>query len=45
MFVWMEVLFAAGYRPKLRRRLDERASAAIAKWKAEKAASTAAKKR
>ena len=37
-FVWMEVLFAFGYRPELKLRLDESVEQEITKFKAEKSA-------
>ena len=36
LFVWMEVLFVLGYRPKLRARLDKKVVEEITKWKASK---------
>ena len=35
-FVWLEVLFAFGYRPDLKARLDESVEKEVAKFKAEK---------
>lgn len=37
-FVWMEVLFAFGYRPELKARLDRAVEGELAKLKAEKEA-------
>ena len=36
-FVWMEILFAFGYRPELKARLDESVQKEITKFKAERA--------
>lgn len=36
-FVWLEVLFAFGYRPELKSRLDKAVESEITKHKAEKA--------
>lgn len=38
LFVWLEILFAFGYRPELKARLEESVSKDIAKFKEEKAA-------
>ena len=35
-FVWLEVLFAFGYRPELKSRLDQSVEKEIAKYRAEK---------
>lgn len=35
-FVWLEVLFAFGYRPELKARLDQKVEVEIAKYQAEK---------
>lgn len=35
-FVWLEVLFAFGYRPELKARLDSAVRKEVAKFKAEK---------
>lgn len=43
LFVWIEFLFMCGYRPKLRKRLDEKAVKAIAEWK--KASTTKLKRK
>jgi uncharacterized membrane protein YGL010W len=46
LFVWMEVMFMFGYRPKLRSRLHENTVKAIAEWKGtSKSASAAATKK
>lgn len=37
-FVWLEVLFAFGYRPELKARIDSNVAKEIEKFKAEKAA-------
>ena len=37
LFVWLEILFAFGYRPELKSRLEESVSKDIAKFKEEKA--------
>ena len=37
LFVWLEVLFAFGYRPELKSRLDESVQKEIARFRAEKA--------
>ena len=37
-FVWMELLFACGYRPDLKARVDREVQTRIAKFRAEKAA-------
>ena len=37
-FVWLEILFAFGYRPDLKARLDQSVEKEVAKFKAEKAA-------
>lgn len=42
-FVWLEVLFALGYRPELKSRLNKSVQAELTKLKAEKAAKNAAK--
>ena len=36
-FVWLEILFAFGYRPELKTRLDKNVEVEIEKYKAEKA--------
>ncbi|QIW96931.1 hypothetical protein AMS68_002449 [Peltaster fructicola] len=41
-FVWLEVLFALGYRPELKARLDKSIKSELAKLKAEKASKKAA---
>lgn len=35
-FVWLEILFAFGYRPELKARLDESVAREIAKYRAQK---------
>ena len=37
-FVWLEILFAFGYRPDLKARLDQSVEKEVAKFKAKKAA-------
>lgn len=37
LFVWLELLFAFGYRPELQRRVEKKVQAEIAKFKAAKA--------
>ena len=37
LFVWLEILFALGYRPELKRRVDKMAQQDIAKYRASKA--------
>lgn len=37
-FVWLEVLFAFGYRPELKARLDSKVAKEIEKFRAEKEA-------
>lgn len=37
LFVWLEVLFAMGYRPELKKRLDHAVEQDIAKFRASKA--------
>jgi uncharacterized membrane protein YGL010W len=39
-FVWLEVLFALGYRPELKSRLENAVKKEVAKFKAEKDAKT-----
>ena len=38
LFVWLEILFAFGYRPELKSRLDESVKKEIEKFRADKAA-------
>ena len=38
LFVWLEVLFAFGYRPELKARLDKAVEGEITKYRSEKAA-------
>lgn len=40
-FVWLEILFAFGYRPELKARLDSSVAKEIEKFKAEKKAKDA----
>jgi uncharacterized membrane protein YGL010W len=35
-FVWLEILFALGYRPELKSRLDQAIKAEVAKFKSQK---------
>jgi uncharacterized membrane protein YGL010W len=37
-FVWLEILFAFGYRPELKSRLDNAIEKELKKWRSEKAA-------
>jgi uncharacterized membrane protein YGL010W len=41
LFVWLEILFAFGYRPELKARLDESVEKELTKFKAEKEANKA----
>ena len=43
-FVWLEILFAFGYRPELKSRLDQSVEKEIIRFRAEKAGSTASEK-
>lgn len=42
LFVWLEILFAFGYRPELKSRLNESVEKEITKFNEEKAAKTGA---
>ena len=43
LFVWMEVLFVAGYRPALHAAVQERVQQQLAKWRREEEAGAAQK--
>eukprot|EP01099_Mayorella_cantabrigiensis_P007347 TRINITY_DN6510_c0_g1_i1.p1 TRINITY_DN6510_c0_g1~~TRINITY_DN6510_c0_g1_i1.p1 ORF type:complete len:129 (+),score=11.98 TRINITY_DN6510_c0_g1_i1:486-872(+) len=40
LFVWLEILFALGYRPELKTRMEKLVAIDIAKWKESKAQKT-----